>query len=79
MVVEDNQTIASAARRLGLKPSTARMILNKYKDTGTYPMKHFKKPIKKPSQKASSIKVEANEERFGIQRQDNHLGAESMR
>ena len=46
MVIEKEQTIACAARRLGLKPSTARMILNKFKKTGTYPMKNFKKPIK---------------------------------
>jgi transposase len=46
MVLEEGQSIACAARRLGLKPSTARMILNKFKSTGTYPMKHFKKPMK---------------------------------
>jgi hypothetical protein len=46
MVIENHQTIACAARRLGLKASTARMILNKYKKIGSYPMKKFKKPLK---------------------------------
>ena len=46
MVLEDHQTIACAARRLTIKPSTARMILNKFKRTGTYPIKNFKKPMK---------------------------------
>lgn len=29
-----------------MKPSTARMILNKYKQTGTFPIKNFKKPVR---------------------------------
>lgn len=66
MVIDNDQTIAFAARRLGLKASTARMILNKYKQTGTYPMKKFKKPLKESTLKAPFVKEEAEEESYRI-------------
>lgn len=46
LITEENYTIAKAAKRLGIKASTARMILNKYKETGEFPMKQFKKGSK---------------------------------
>jgi len=52
MVGESNSTIACAARRLGIRASTARMILNKYRKTGAFPMKKFKKPQRGVSIKA---------------------------
>jgi antitoxin component of RelBE/YafQ-DinJ toxin-antitoxin module len=43
--MESNFTIAKASKRLGIKASTARMILNKYKQTGEFPMKQFKNNV----------------------------------
>lgn len=52
LITEENYTIAKAAKRLGVKASTARMILNKYKQTGEFPMKQFKKGSKARTRKA---------------------------
>ena len=46
LVVNEGFTIARAARRVTIRASTARMIINKYKETGTYPIKNFKNPVK---------------------------------
>jgi transposase len=46
LITEEQYTIAKAAKRLGIKASTARMILNKYKQTGDFPMKQFKRASK---------------------------------
>lgn len=52
LIIEDNYTIAKASKRLGIKASTARMILNKYKQTGDFPMKNFKRTARTPSKKS---------------------------
>lgn len=43
MVTKEGFSIARAIKKLGLKLTTARFILQKYKESGTYPMKQFKK------------------------------------
>lgn len=45
-----------------MKPSTARMILNKFKRTGTYPMKNFKKPMKGVCGRDPEVKLEPTDE-----------------
>lgn len=46
MVFEKNRPINKASKRLGIKYSTAKLIVKKYKETGTFFMK--KKPAKAP-------------------------------
>ena len=36
MVLEDGWTINKARKKLGIKPSTAKLIIKKYKTTGTF-------------------------------------------
>jgi hypothetical protein len=43
MVQEEGQSIANSIKKLKIKLTTARLILQKYKETGTYPMRKFKK------------------------------------
>jgi transposase len=50
LVTQKDYIIAKAARRLGIKASTARMIINKFKQTGTYPMKKFRRPASRTPQ-----------------------------
>jgi transposase len=46
LIIEEHYTISKAAKRLGVKASTARMILNKFKETGKFPMKERRSPKK---------------------------------
>ena len=43
MVFKESFTIARAIKKLSLKLTTARFIIQKFKESGTFPMKHFKK------------------------------------
>lgn len=43
MVYKDGFTIARAIKKLNIKLTTARLILQKYKETGLFPMRKFKK------------------------------------
>lgn len=43
LVIKEGYSLASAVKQLRLKLSTARFILQKYKQHGTFPMKKFKK------------------------------------
>jgi len=36
MVLEEKKTIAQAARKLIIKPSTAKLIIKKFRETGAY-------------------------------------------
>lgn len=42
LVVEEGKTLSEAGRKLQINPSTVRLIINKYKDTGTYFMKKLR-------------------------------------
>ena len=50
MVVEDDKHINKAAKKLGIKYSTAKLIIKKYKETGTFFVK--RKPTKEELPKA---------------------------
>jgi transposase len=41
----DHVSISKAAKRIKIKLTTARLIVKKYKETGTYPMKKFKEAV----------------------------------
>lgn len=43
MVFKNGFTIARAIKKLNIKLTTARLILQKYKETGLFPMRKFKK------------------------------------
>jgi transposase len=43
LVLKKGVPIAEAIEELGLKITTARFIINKYKETGTFPRRKFKK------------------------------------
>lgn len=43
MVFKDGFTIARAIKKLSIKLTTARLILQKFKETGLFPMRKFKK------------------------------------
>lgn len=42
-MIEEQLPISQAIKRLTLKLTTARLILQKYKETGAFPMRKFKK------------------------------------
>lgn len=43
MVFKEGYSIARTIKKLSLKLTTARFILQKYKESGTFPMKQFKR------------------------------------
>lgn len=43
LVLKKGMSIGQAIEELGLKITTARFIINKYKETGTFPRRKFKK------------------------------------
>lgn len=43
MVNNEGYSIARAIKKLNIKLTTARLILQRYKETGTFPMRKFKK------------------------------------
>jgi transposase len=43
MVFKEGFSIARAIKKLSLKLTTARFIIQKFKESGTFPMKQFKK------------------------------------
>jgi transposase len=47
MVLNQNYSIAKAGRKLGIKPSTAKLIVKKYKETGGFALRA--KPVAKKS------------------------------
>ena len=48
LVLKKGVPIGEAIEELGLKITTARFIINKYKETGTFPRRKFKKRPNKP-------------------------------
>jgi transposase len=50
LVLKRGVPISEAIEELGLKITTARFIINKYKETGTFPRRKFKKRASKPKQ-----------------------------
>lgn len=54
MVLKSRVPISEAIEHLGLKMTTARFIINKYRETGTFPRRKFKKR----SQKLTKCKLE---------------------
>jgi transposase len=47
LVLKKGVPIGEAVEELGLKITTARFIINKYKETGTFPRRKFKKRANK--------------------------------
>ena len=47
MVLKGRVPLSDAIEQLGLKMTTARFIINKYRETGTFPRRKFKKRCKK--------------------------------
>lgn len=43
LVHNQGESISSTIKKLKIKLTTARLILQKYKETGTFPMRKFKK------------------------------------
>lgn len=43
LVTKEGYSIAKAIKKLSLKLTTARFILQKYRESGTFPMKKFKR------------------------------------
>lgn len=43
MVMEEGESIANSIKKLKIKLTTARLILQKYKETGGFPMRKFRK------------------------------------
>ena len=41
-MLTDNVSITKAAKRIKIKLATARLIVKKFKETGTFPMKKFR-------------------------------------
>lgn len=65
MVNNEGYSIARAIKKLNIKLTTARLILQKYKETGTFPMRKFKKVGKMLldlEESEDSIKLEEREE-----------------
>lgn len=46
LVFMDGYSIARAIKKLNLKLTTARFIIQKYRQSGSFPMKHFKKNLR---------------------------------
>ncbi len=65
MVFKNGLTIARAIKKLNIKLTTARLILQKYKETGLFPMRKFKKVGKMLldlKETSEMIKIEQGEE-----------------
>lgn len=48
LVVEEGRTLSEAGRKLHINPSTVRLIIKKYKETGTFFMKRLRNTPKQP-------------------------------
>lgn len=65
MVNNEGYSIARAIKKLNIKLTTARLILQRYKETGTFPMRKFKKVGKMLldlEESEDTVKLEEREE-----------------
>ncbi len=67
-VLEDGFTISKAIKKLGLKLTTARLILQKFKETGEFPMRKFKE-----SSKNKNIIADTSAQRKQIQKKQEYV------
>jgi transposase len=44
MVLQQGLSIAKAGKRLNLRPSTAKLIVKKFRDTGAFSMRNLRQP-----------------------------------
>ncbi len=49
-MLTDNVSISKAAKRIKIKLTTARLIVKKFKETGTFPMKKFRESAVIPAE-----------------------------
>lgn len=47
MIVNEGLSLSKVSKKLKLKLTTARLILKKYKESGDFPMRNFKKKASK--------------------------------
>ena len=47
MIINEGLSLSKVSKKLKLKLTTARLILKKYKETGSFPMRNFKKKAEK--------------------------------
>jgi len=47
MIINEGFTLSKVSKKLKLKLTTARLILKKYKQTGAFPMRNFRKKSSK--------------------------------
>jgi transposase len=60
LVLKKGVPISQAIEEIGLKITTARFIINKYKETGTFPRRKFKKRVSGKNH-TQTCKVEEND------------------
>ena len=61
MIMNEGFSLSNVSKKLKLKLTTARLILKKYKETGTFPMRNFKKKITKSEKMDESMAVKEEE------------------
>ncbi len=57
MIMNDGFSLSKVAKKLKLKLTTARLILKKYKETGDFPMRNFKKKLPKCEKAEVSVQI----------------------
>jgi transposase len=57
LIVNEGLTLSKVSKKLKLKLTTARLILKKYKETGAFPMRNFKKKMVKSEKTDESLQI----------------------
>lgn len=57
LVIEQGKTLSEAGRKMHINPSTVRLIIKKYKETGTFFMKRLRNTPKNTESRAPSVKT----------------------
>jgi len=57
MIMNEGFSLSKVSKKLKLKLTTARLILKKYKETGAFPMRNFKKKMVKSEKTDESLSI----------------------
>lgn len=70
LVTEQGITLSEAGRKMHINPSTVRLIIKKYKETGTYFMKRLRNTPKNMETKAPSFKNKEKDVKIEVRERD---------
>ena len=70
LVIEQGKTLSEAGRKMHINPSTVRLIIKKYKETGTFFMKRLRNTPKNTEIRAPSVKSKEKDVKIEVRECD---------